>query len=346
MQTLADELGTATRNAQLYAQAIQARAEAVEADLLRGRLLAHVSHQLRTPLNIVLGYCQSALATTTGKTPLTMDELVEDLRTIERSGFDLQRLIDDLLDLAQVETGVLQLHKETIAPAQFVEEVFATAMRTLVNNTHVRWRLQAPAQVPPILADPMRLRNTLMNLLDNAAKHTERGQIVLGVERAGSRVHLWVQDTGCGIPAEMLVGIRRSMLRSTGDSVGGYGWPVDSSQRGLGLIVAYRLVAMHGGDLQIESVPGEGTMCHVYLPCAHEGAASPTEIGGPESARRVRSSLQEHTSEQLVKQTQDYIASHFAREITREEIAGVLGVSPSIYHASFVAIRAWHYGTM
>ncbi len=346
LQTLADELGTATRNAQLYAQAIQARVEAVQADLLRGRLLAHVSHQLRTPLNIILGYCQSALTAATDKIPTASDELVEDLRTIERSGFDLQRLIDDLLDLAQVETGLLQLHKETIAPAQFVEEVFAAAMRTLVSGAHVRWRLQTPAQVPFIVADPMRLRNTLMNLLDNAAKHTERGQIVLGAERAGMRVHLWVQDTGCGIAADVLGGIRRRMLRGAGGGVGSSSGAADAAPSGLGLIVAYQLVAMHGGDLQIESVPGEGTTCHVYLPCAHEGVASPKEIGGGESVRNGRSSLQEHTSEQLVKQTQDYIAGHFAREITREEIAGVLGVSPSYISRVFrrhTGMALWDY---
>lgn len=345
LQTLADELGTAMRNAQLYAQAIQARAEAVQAELQRTRLLAHVSHQLRTPLNIILGYCQSALATAVGKSAAA-DELVEDLRCIERSGFDLQRLINDLLDLAQAETGVLQLHKENIAPAAFAEEVFGAAMRTLGASGHVRWRLQAPAQLPLICADPMRLRNTLMNLLDNAAKHTEQGQIVLGLENAGGRLHIWVEDTGCGIAAEALRNIRRNMLHGLGSSAGAESRAAGAAQDGLGLVVGYRIVTMHGGDLQIDSVPGHGATCHIFLPFAQLGTTSPPTKHREDALRGGQSILQEHTSEQLVKKTQDYIANHFARELTREDIADALGVSPSYVSRVFrrhTGMALWDY---
>jgi signal transduction histidine kinase/AraC-like DNA-binding protein len=348
LQTLADELGTAMRNAQLYAQAIQARAEAVQADLQRTRLLAHVSHQLRTPLNIILGYCQSALAAATNKSPAPTDQLVEDLRYIERSGFDLQRLIDDLLDLAQVETGVLQLHKESIAPTEFMAEVFGAAMHTLSIGGHVRWRLQAPSQLPLIQADPMRLRNTLMNLLDNAAKYTEHGQIVLGVEDSGGRLHIWVEDTGCGIAAEALLNIRSNMQHGLGRAAGADGRAGGAVQTGLGLIVGYRIVAMHGGELQLDSVAGQGTTGHIYLPYSQAKAETAVTKRREEDTRRARSLLQEHSSEQLVKKTQDYIANHFAREITREDIADTLGVSPAYVSRVFrrhTGMALWDYVT-
>jgi signal transduction histidine kinase/AraC-like DNA-binding protein len=342
LQTLADELGTAMRNAELYAQAIQARAEAVQADLLRSRLLAHVSHQLRTPLNIILGYAQSAVAAATTGEGAKAHELVEDLRIIERSGFDLQRLIDDLLDLAQAETGLLQLHKAQLAPAAFVEEVFGAAVRTLGADSHLRWRLQAPAQLPPIHADPMRLRNLLMNLLDNAAKHTQHGQIVLGVESMAARLHIWVQDTGVGMAAETLYQVRRNMIHGIGSGVRSG----EGAQGGLGLMIAYHLAGLHGGDLQIESTEGRGTTCHVYLPFAPAGMELLGERTDRHEGHHKYSTLQEQASEQLVKKTQDYIADHFSKEITREEIADVLGVSPSYVSRIFrrhTGMALWDY---
>ena len=129
LQILADELGTAMRNAQLYAQAIQAQAEAVQAGLLRSRLFAHVSHQLRTPLNVILGYSQSALEAAKTDDGMKARELADDLQYIEHSGFDLQRLIDDLLDLAQAEAGMLQLHKQ-------LQRSKATDRRNLYHGGH------------------------------------------------------------------------------------------------------------------------------------------------------------------------------------------------------------------
>jgi signal transduction histidine kinase/AraC-like DNA-binding protein len=342
LQTLADELGTALRNAELYAQAIQARAEAVQADLQRSRLLAHVSHQLRTPLNIILGYAQSAMTTAATDEAMKAADLVEDLRTIERSGFDLQRLIDDLLDLAQAETGLLQLHKAQVDPTTFVEGVFGAAVRTLGHDNHVRWRLQAPAQLPPIHADAMRLRNLLMNLLDNAARHTQHGQIVLGIESIAARLHIWVQDTGSGMSAETLFQVRRNMMRGVGSGARAS----EGSQGGLGLVIAYHLAGRHGGDLQIESVEGRGTTCHVYLPFAPAAVdlrGKRVEQHGP---HHLYSTLQEQASEQLVKKTQDYIADHFAKEITREEIADALGVSASYVSRIFrrhTGMALWDY---
>lgn len=343
LQILADELGTAMRNAQLYAQAIQARADAVQAGLLRSRLFAHVSHQLRTPLNVILGYSQSAVEAAVADDDMRARELVDDLQYIEHSGFDLQRLIDDLLDLAQAEAGVLQLHRQRSDPKQLLDEIFVTAERTWAADTPVRWRLQMPAQLPPVFVDEVRLRNALVNLLDNAAKHTDRGQIVLGAERLESRLHLWVQDTGCGMAPETLMSVRRNMLHGVGAS---NLRSVDTERLGLGLAIAYHVISLHGGDLQIDSSEGRGTTCHILLPFLDESMTQGADGGDGSILRVARPHAPDQLSIQLVKKAQDYIATHFATEITREEIADALGVSPSYVSRVFrryTGMSLWDY---
>lgn len=323
LQTLANELGAAMRNAQLYAQAIQARAQAVQAGLLRSRLLAHVSHQLRTPLNVILGYCQAALAMPNPYGALLPAELRQDLSYIERSGVDLERLINDLLDLAQVETGTLKIYPKVVELHPLLSDVFESAQRVFGENHSVRWRLQAPISVPSAYVDPIRLRNVLMNLLSNAARHTKRGQIVLGAECCDGQVHVWVQDTGCGIAAETLARIRRGgavVATSPSD-------PAENPP-GLGLTIAYYLVQRHQGELQIESEPGQGTTCHLFLPLqSAEREPTTAMLTDPSNANAARRRAPQ--SQQFADRIRDFIAEHYATPLTREQIAAELGVTPA-----------------
>ncbi len=326
LQTLAAELGVAMRNAQLYAQAVQARAEAVQASLLKSRLLANVSHQLRTPLNVILGYSQAALATPNPYlTPLPA-ELIQDLHYIERSGADLQRLINDLLDLAQAEAGTLQLYPEPIDAPSFLQEVFEAAVRTLAGDKEVRWKLQASALLPPLAADPVRLRHMLLNLLDNAIKFTERGQIVLGAEAAAAHLHLWVQDTGCGMAPELVARLRQNL--SIGATLAG-NRTADGSNPGLGLAIVHHLVMRHGGELQIESEQGRGTTCHIWLPFGRSPNAAHGQELGADRQDRGTLRLRKRVTEELVAAARTYIAHNFATPFTREQIAAALGVSPA-----------------
>lgn len=321
LQTLADELGAAMRNAQLYAQAIQARAEAVQAGLLRSRLLANISHQLRSPLNVILGYTQAALATPNPYGAPLPAELRQDLGYIERSAADLERLINDLLDLALAETGALRLFPETVDLRDLLAGVFETAVRTFGESADVRWRLQTPAQLPTIHADPVRLRNVLMNLLSNAARFTTHGQIVLGAECTEADVHLWVQDTGCGIGEDILARLHKSRITS--------GAPAPSlldHQSGLGLTIAQHLVNLHNGEMSIESEAGHGTTCHLYLPRPHAAlAASPGAQSTRANGAHLRRDAQSH---QFVEKIRRFIAENYATPLTREQIAAELGVTP------------------
>ncbi len=340
LQTLADELGSAMRNAQLYAQALQARAEAVQAGLLRSRLLANVSHQLRSPLNVILGYCQAALATPNPYGVPLPGELLQDLRYIERSGADLHRLINDLLDLAQAETGTLRLFPEVVDLRSLLADVFAAAAQTVGDNEEVRWRLQAPVSLPVLHADPVRLRNVLMNLLSNAARFTTRGQIVLGAEDAGSHVHLWVQDTGRGMTAATLARVRQSRPAVEAATPAG-----DEATQGLGLAIAQHLVQLHNGELTIESELGHGTTCHIYLPkmdAAMEAAGKESPALEAIHQRHSR----DRASQQLVERIREFVANNYANTFTREQIAAELGVSPAYVSRVFrqqCGMALWDY---
>jgi signal transduction histidine kinase/AraC-like DNA-binding protein/DNA-binding LacI/PurR family transcriptional regulator len=260
LQLLAEQLGIAIRNAELYAQALQARAIAEKADQLKTRLLANVSHELRTPLNIILGYSQSALANPNPYDIELPPALQRDLGQIFTSGEHLLRLINDLLDLSRAEIDELSLVLETIAPRSFLEDVFRSFAGSAATE-QVNWVLQLPERLPLIQADPVRLRQILLNLLANARKFTRSGHILLGAAVEPPRLHIWIEDTGVGIPAsqkervfEPFVTVERMGRRSEGI--------------GLGLAVTRRLVALHRGSITLESRVGQGSgsTFHIYLP--------------------------------------------------------------------------------
>lgn len=257
LQSLADQLGIAIRNAELYAEAVQARAVAEKADQLKTRLLANVGHELRAPLNVILGYSQSALSEPNPYHLQLPKELRRDIGYIFRSCEHLTRLINDLLDLSRAEIDQLDLFPEMISTHAFLEDVFHSMADT--SPKEVTWQLRLPDRLPIIQADPVRLRQIVLNLLSNARKFTTRGQIVLGAEVDPPHLHLWVQDTGLGIPVELqerifepFVTVERLRRRSEGI--------------GLGLSITRRLVALHGGSMSLESQIGQGSTFHVYLP--------------------------------------------------------------------------------
>jgi signal transduction histidine kinase/AraC-like DNA-binding protein/ABC-type sugar transport system substrate-binding protein len=259
LQSLADQLGIAIRNAELYGEAVEARLRAEKAEQLKTRLLANVSHELRTPLNVILGYSAAAVATPNPYKTDLPPAVLRDFKQIYRSGEHLHRLINDLLDLSRAEIGELGLFPETIQARSFLEDVFRSMVDSLPAENKVAWCLQLPAQLPLIQADPVRLRQILLNLLSNAHKFTAHGQISLGAEVLPPHLHLWVQDTGEGIPIDLQNRIFEPFAAS-----------MQAKQRrqgvGLGLSITRRLVALHGGLLTLESQPGQGSTFHIYLP--------------------------------------------------------------------------------
>ncbi|MBX3080496.1 MAG: helix-turn-helix domain-containing protein [Anaerolineae bacterium] len=258
LQALANQLGIVMKNAQLYAEALDAKAQAERSDQLKTRLLANVSHELRTPLNVIIGYAQTALTTPDHYQCELSATLQRDLGYIAQSGEHLLHLINDLLSLSQAEIGALDIYKESIPTKRFLEDIFTT-LATMNDKPRVDWKLNLPDQLPMIEADSVRLRQILLNLLNNARKFTDEGEVELGAEVTLPYLHLWIRDTGIGIPSDMqdrifepFVKIEQQAQRQAG--------------AGLGLTIAQRLVTLHGGTMTLDSQIGQGSIFHIYLP--------------------------------------------------------------------------------
>ncbi|MGD8599547.1 MAG: substrate-binding domain-containing protein, partial [Anaerolineae bacterium] len=257
-EVLRGQISSSLKGALLFDEARRAQAAAENADRLKTRLLANVSHELRTPLNVIIGCTREALDSSTAYHPDLAEELLNDLVHIQHSAKHQLRVINDLLDLSRAEIDELDMYQELIDPRPLLEEVFHAITET-GSQSGISWHLQLPDRLPAIQADPVRLRQILLNLLSNASKFAAGGAVTLGAEVKTTDLHIWVRDTGLGIPPEMQERIFEPFV------TGGH-----TNRRlegaGLGLTITRRLVALHRGSIRLESCPGRGSTFHVYLP--------------------------------------------------------------------------------
>jgi signal transduction histidine kinase/ABC-type sugar transport system substrate-binding protein/AraC-like DNA-binding protein len=344
LQALADQLGMALRNAELYAEAFAVRAEAERANQLKSRLLANVSHELRTPLNVIAGYSQAALARPDLYGVELPAALLKDLRHIYTSSQQLARLINDLLDLSRAEIGELEILPELHNPRAVIIDAFESLAGSRGAAT-VEWRLHVPESLPVVFIDAGRLRQVLLNLLSNAGKFTARGRIVLGAEAQAEHLHIWIEDTGSGIAPEMQARIFQTF--------GPAGQPVRPGQGiGLGLRVADELIKLHQGTLSMESTPGIGTVFHIYLPLPDPDQPDNRHARPPAQNSASRSldepdALPAHISN-LTRRAVGYVWQHCGRAFTREEMAASLSVTPGYLTQQFrqeLGITPWEYLT-
>ena len=235
-------------------------AELEELDRLKSSFLANMSHELRTPLNSILGFSDVILEGIDG--PLT-DYMENDLRLIQKNGQHLLHMINDVLDMAKIESGRMNLHPEMIKVHSILEEVLGITS-TLANNRNLAFYIEPDSDSSvEVYADVTRIRQVMINLVNNSIKFTEKGYVCMRVDRMGSdKVAILVRDTGIGIPAEHLETVFDEFAQvdtSTTRKVGG---------TGLGLPISRRLTEMHGGRLWVESrgIAGEGSIFHLELP--------------------------------------------------------------------------------
>jgi signal transduction histidine kinase/DNA-binding LacI/PurR family transcriptional regulator/AraC-like DNA-binding protein len=245
-------LSSAIQGALLFNEIQQARLTAEKADRIKTRLLANVSHELRTPLNIILGYTQHMLQ------PGLENPLRDDIQHIQNHAQHQLRVINDLLDLSRAEIDELDLALELIDPRPLLVEAFHSIAEQSPNS-NVAWKLELPERLPIIRADVVRVRQIFLNLLSNARKFTESGQIALGAEVAPPYVHFWVSDTGWGIPSEQQERIFEPFVTMEHDRR-------ISGGIGLGLSITRHLVALHGGKMTLDSETGKGSKFHIYIP--------------------------------------------------------------------------------
>lgn len=270
--TLRGHLSSALKSAELIQVALDAEARAIKADQLKTHLLANVSHELRAPLNIILGLSQTALALPNPYAVELPDRLMKDLNYIYDCGEHLVRLVNDLLDMSRAEVGELDLCFEAVAPRVLLRETFDSFTEACASaHTAVELFLEIPEHLPLLQADPVRLRQILMNLLSNAVKFTPSGTIRLGAEVQLPHIHFWVADTGAGIPLDLQERIFEPFVK------------VDAPGKrrdgiGLGLSITRRLAALHGGSISLESQLHRGTTFHVYLPLPGLDSASAKQV--------------------------------------------------------------------
>jgi signal transduction histidine kinase len=258
--TLATQVGVALQNARLYVEQAATLTQLRELDRLKSSFLANMSHELRTPLNSILGFTDVIMEGLDG--PLT-EHMDADLRLIQKNGQHLLHLINDVLDMAKIEAGRMNLNPESFKAAEVMEEVTSiTSALAGEKNLSLFIDENADRDVK-IYADRTRLRQVLINLVNNSIKFTEQGSVLLNVSPMdSSRVLITVKDTGIGIPHEKLEAVFQEFTQvdtSTTRKVGG---------TGLGLPISRRLVEMHGGRLWADSagIPGEGSTFFVELP--------------------------------------------------------------------------------
>jgi signal transduction histidine kinase/AraC-like DNA-binding protein len=258
LEMLASQLGIAIQNVDLYLEALQARQVAERANQLKTRLVANVGHEMRTPLNAILGFSQAIQDKLEGREPISEEQLIQDIRHVYASGEHLMYMINDLLDLSRAEIGALTLYYEPIQPERFLKEVFENFTRSTPSTEGVRWELDVPDTLPMIRADVVRLRQIISNLLSNSAKFTNRGVIRLGAQVELPYLHIWVEDSGPGVPLEI-----QERIFEPFNTVRGRRRPEGI---GLGLSITRHLVNLHNGLLTLESQPGAGSIFHIYLP--------------------------------------------------------------------------------
>jgi PAS domain S-box-containing protein len=236
-----------------------AKEAAEAANRTRSQFLANMSHELRTPLNAILGFSESLQLGIAGPLNAHQDEYAG---LIHQSGDHLHTIINDILDLAKVDAGKLDLHIERgIDPRQIVESC-VSLMRDRAETGQLALTVEAGKDLPRLIADPTRLKQVLLNLLSNAIKFTQPGgSIAIGVaETEDGGIAFEVRDTGPGMsPAEIVVALE-PFGQVEADHTRRY------EGTGLGLPLAARLAELHGGTLYIDSEKGRGTSVKVTLP--------------------------------------------------------------------------------
>jgi signal transduction histidine kinase/ActR/RegA family two-component response regulator len=271
LQAFADQAALAMRNVQLFAREQTARAEAEAANRAKDQFLALLAHELRNPLAPIV------TATTLLRRPDAPAAVVEQSAGIvARQAGNLARLLDDLLDVSRITRGRIELRPETVSIADAVTRALETT-RPLVDERGQIVSVQLPATPMFVEADPTRLEQIIVNILNNASKYTPpAGHISVLASREGDEAVLRIRDTGVGIPAEMLPRIFELFVQ------GDQSLAHTSGGLGIGLTLVHRLVELHHGRLEASSEgPGRGSEFTIGLPLSRTETAPATAVAIP-----------------------------------------------------------------
>ena len=264
LQSLADQVAIAIDNAASYSRSQELIKELQEVDQLKSQFLANMSHELRTPLNSIIGFSRVILKGIDG--PVT-EMQHQDLTAIYNSGQHLLGLINDILDLARIEAGKMELNFEEVKLSEMVNSVLSTA-KGLVKEKPIHLVAKIPADMPTVRGDTMRVRQVLINLLSNASKFTDEGTITVEalVQKGPNgkpEALINVIDTGPGISQEGQEKLFKAFSQVDGSATR------KSGGSGLGLSICANLVQLHGGRISVHSAEGKGSTFWFTLPLFH-----------------------------------------------------------------------------
>ncbi|MCK9914417.1 response regulator [Microbacteriaceae bacterium K1510] len=237
-----------------------AKEAAESASRIKSSFLANMSHELRTPLNAIIGYSEILLedAIDRGDTPS-----IGDLEKIQGAGKHLLGLINDILDLSKIEAGRMDVYLEPVFLARLIDEV-KTIVDPMMKKNGNQFVVDCPSDIGALRTDQTKLKQSLINLLSNAAKFTKQGTVTLGVSRvdddAQPRMRFEVADNGIGMTAEQMSRLFQAFTQADSSTTRHFGGT------GLGLTITKHFCAMLGGAIDVKSAPNEGSVFTIELP--------------------------------------------------------------------------------
>lgn len=260
LSTIATNVGTVMHNAQLYSEAMLARAEAEKANKAKSAFLANMSHELRTPLNAIIGFTRIVHRKAEGLLP---EKQIENLEKVLVSAEHLLGLINTTLDIAKIEAGRMDVLASNFRIAPLIDLCVNTT--TPMIKPKVKLEKQIDPDLDVIFSDQDKIRQIVLNLLSNAAKFTPEGHILVSASReAEDQLRIDVKDTGIGISPEAMPRIFKEFQQADNSTTRQYGGT------GLGLSISRNLARLLGGDISVVSEPGKGSTFSLIVPMTYK----------------------------------------------------------------------------
>jgi signal transduction histidine kinase len=263
--TFADQAGIAIENVRLFDEIQDKSRQLEEASQHKSQFLANMSHELRTPLNAILGYTELM---TDGAYGEPSEKMLGILKRLEANGKHLLGLINDVLDLSKIEAGQLELELSDYCIQDIAQTVRST-LEPLAADKKLAFKVEVASKLPPGRGDGRRLTQVLINLVGNAIKFTDAGEVAIKAEANNGAFHVSVRDTGPGISAADQAKLFQEFQQADNAITRKKGGT------GLGLAISKRIIEMHGGRIWVESQPGQGSTFTFTLPVIVERQVEP-----------------------------------------------------------------------